>query len=45
MEDEIEAQPRTLIQDIDQLREFIKMNRRKEDYFKGVVERAMRKRK
>ncbi len=37
--------PRTNIQDIDQLRTFIKMNKRKEDYFKGVVEKAMRKKR
>jgi hypothetical protein len=38
-------EPRTLIQDIEQLRMFIKMNKRKEDYFAGVVDKAMRKRR
>ena len=38
-------EPKTMIQDVEQLRMFMKMNKRKEDYFKGVVEKVMRKRR
>lgn len=37
--------PKTNIKDIEELRMFIKMNKRKEDYFNGVVDKAMRKKR
>ena len=36
--------PRTVIKDIEQLREFIKLELRKEDYFNKVMEKASKKR-
>lgn len=36
--------PRTVIKDIEQLREFIKLELRKEDYFNKVMEKAAKKR-
>lgn len=41
----MEEEPRTQIKDIDQLRMFIKMNKRKDDYFNGVVEKALQKKR
>ena len=35
------AEPRTMIKDIEELREFIKMNKRKEDYFDHIVEKVI----
>ena len=35
--------PRTLIKDIEELKEFIKQNKRQEDYFNRVIERAVSK--
>jgi hypothetical protein len=34
-------EPKTLIKDIEELREFIKMNKKKEDYFDHIVEKVM----
>lgn len=36
--------PKTFIKDIEQLREFIKMNKRKQDYYDDVVKKAISKR-
>lgn len=36
--------PRTVIKDIEQLREFIKLELRKEDYFNKVMEKVAKKR-
>ena len=35
--------PKTLIKDIEELREFIKQNKRQEDYFNKVLEKAVSK--
>ncbi len=34
-------EPKTLIKDVEELREFIKMNKKKEDYFDHIVEKVM----
>lgn len=36
--------PRTVIKDVDQLREFIKLELRKEDYFNKIWKKAAQKR-
>ena len=42
--DYMDDEPKTFIKDIDELREFIKMNKRKQDYFDSVVKKAISKR-
>ncbi len=39
----VEEVPRTFIKDIEELREFIKMNKKKEDYFDHIVDRVISK--
>lgn len=39
----VEEVPRTFIKDIEELREFIKMNKKREDYFDHIVDRVISK--
>jgi len=34
-------EPKTMIKDIEELREFIKMNKKKEDYFDHIVDKVI----
>ncbi len=41
--DKMAEEPKTFIKDIEELREFIKMNKKKEDYFDNIVEKVISK--
>lgn len=42
-EKDMEDSPRTFIRDIDELKEFIKTNKEREDYFDRLIEKVISK--